>query len=282
MKSMFERFFRRMGNEPNFFSNSRETTPSVSNERSPRDTFDSSGTDPDLDLVAIDLQRGKVREILERIGTPPLEKTQSSRELEQLGRRNIFDKDRKVAVAIAGASVGFTTGATAAVLMGFGQPLAVGSLAVAGGYAAWKLKWQSLSGVDWVARKLDKWADGLIDKKLPVLKYIVNPTAKLLDGMAKFFGLDKSLAEHLKKKNDAREKLAEKVFKDYRDSQKKYEVKLDAAAEKARRRKTIEDKLGKDVAEAIMDDVDAIAAAAEAKDTPQPAPVEPKELVKET
>ena len=100
--------------------------------------------------------------------------------------------------------------------------------------------------------------------------------------MAKFFGLDKSLAEHLKKKNDAREKLAEKVFKDYRDSQKKYEVKLDAAAEKARRRKTIEDKLGKAVAEAIMDDVDAIAAAAEAKDTPQPAPVEPKELVKET
>lgn len=119
--------------------------------------------------------------------------------------------------------------------------------------------------LDWIGRKMNKWADKLVDKKLPILNWLLNPVISFLDSSAKKLGLDKTLAEHLKKHKQDRKKLAEKVFKEYLATQTKAEKKADDAAEKKKRRKVIEDKFGLDVADAIEADVDAAAAAASLK-----------------
>lgn len=125
--------------------------------------------------------------------------------------------------------------------------------------------------LDWLGHKMNSWADQLIDKKIPVLSWVLNPVISFLDSSAKALGIDKTLAEHLKKNAQDRKKVAEKVFKDYMEAQKKAEKKADDDAAKAKRRKVIEDKLGPDVAGAIIDDVDALAATADSKADSAPA-----------
>ncbi|MBI4435180.1 hypothetical protein HY630_00770 [Candidatus Uhrbacteria bacterium] len=137
-----------------------------------------------------------------------------------------------------------------------------------------------LVGIDWLAHKMNKKADKMIDKNVFLFKYLVNPVVSLLDGAAKKLGLDKTLAEHLKKNDEDRKKLAEKVLKDYKEAQKKQEKKEDDAAAKAKRRKVLEEKLGEDVAAAIADDVDSIAAATDSKTAEAPAPAPAPEAPK--
>lgn len=192
-------------------------------------------------------------------------------ELDQLSRESIINKNRKVAEAVIGATIGMSTASTAAVLLGFGKELAVGSLALAGGYAVWKLKWQSLSGIDWFARKLDGLADKLIDKKLPILHWVVNPLVSLLNKSAKALGLDKSLAEHLKKHAADRKKVAEKITKDFLEEEKKAEKKSDDAAKKNARQKKLREVLGEDVAAALEGEFEDLEKAEAAKAVSAPA-----------
>ncbi|MBI4256443.1 hypothetical protein HY626_00095 [Candidatus Uhrbacteria bacterium] len=154
-----------------------------------------------------------------------------------------------------------------------------GSLVVAGylGYQTSRpVLFTTARALDWIGHKMNSLADRLIDKKFPLLSWIVNPAVSLLDSFAKSLGIDKALAEHLRKNREDRRKLAEKVLKEYRASETTCEKKIDDAASRARRRRVIEEKLGKDVADALGDDVDAAATAAAAgsKATEAPKPVE--------
>ncbi|MCR4313725.1 MAG: hypothetical protein NUV84_00565 [Candidatus Uhrbacteria bacterium] len=127
--------------------------------------------------------------------------------------------------------------------------------------------------LDWIGQRMNKLGDKLIDKKLPILNWFINPLVSLIDKASKSLGIDKTLAEHLKKHREDRKKLADKVFKDYMATLTKAEKKVDDAAAKAKRRKVIEEKFGKEVADAIGDDVDAAAAAApKAESAPAAAP----------
>ncbi|TAL50901.1 hypothetical protein EPN81_01450 [Patescibacteria group bacterium] len=182
------------------------------------------------------------------------EATVSPSELEKIGRETILDKNPKTARAIAAASVGLTIGSTAAVCLGYGKGLVIGAWTISGIYAAWKLRFQALSAVDWFARKLDSWGDKLINKNVPVLKYIINPLVSLMDKTAKALGLDKSLAEYLKKDKEARKKLAEKVLKEYMASQKNQEKKEDDAKKKGKRKKKFVEIFGEDVAQMLEDE----------------------------
>lgn len=152
-----------------------------------------------------------------------------------------------------------------------------GSLVVAGylGYQASRpVLFTVAHALDWIGRKMNSWADKLIDKKIPILNWLINPLVSILDSSAKALGIDKTLVEHLKKNKEDRKKLAQKVFKDYMETQKKAEKKTDDASAKAKRRKVIEEKLGPDVAAVILDDVDATAAAAATDSKAGSAPVE--------
>lgn len=155
-----------------------------------------------------------------------------------------------------------------------------GSLVVATyiGYKASRpVLFAAAHALDWIGHKMNSWADKLIDKKFPVLSWILNPFISFLDSSAKALGIDKTLAEHLKKNSVDRKKVAEKVFKDYMAAQKAAEKKADDSAAKAKRKKIIEEKLGPEVAAAIEGDVDAAAAAASAETTaPAPAAEAPK------
>lgn len=258
---------------------STEGSPEIG-DKDREERYRSRDADPVADrgsatVYATAIEEARIRAIVMATEeTSPVTET----ELEPLFKESIINKNRKVAEAILGATIGFTTASTAAVLMGFGKELAVGSFALAGGYAAWKLKWQSLSGVDWFARKMDGWADKLIDKKLPILNWVVNPLVSLLNKSAKAMGLDKSLAEHLKKKNEDRRKVAEKILKDFREEEKKQEKKEDDATKKKNRQKKLKDILGEDVAAALEGEMEDI----ESKETPAPVPAPAVEVPKAT
>ena len=123
-----------------------------------------------------------------------------------------------------------TTGSYAASIGKGSVQVAVGSVAALGflGYkTARPLARGMLVGIDWLAHKMNKWGDKLIDKNVFLLKYLVNPMVSILDGVAKSFGLDKTLADHLKKNAEDRKKLAEKAFKEFKESQRKQEKKED-------------------------------------------------------
>ena len=125
-------------------------------------------------------------------------------------------------------TVGKATAATAALgYLGYkyGKAAAYGFL----GYKA-------LPVIDGLARVLDRLGDkmmGTAKRYLPwPFKQIVGGTAGFLDWSAKKLGLDKTLFEYLKKDKEARKKLAEKLLKDLRAAEKKYETKLDAKEKK--------------------------------------------------
>lgn len=128
--------------------------------------------------------------------------------------------------------------------------------------------------LDWIGQKMNALADKLIDKKFPILNWLVNPLVSLIDKSAKSLGIDKTLAEHLKKNTEDRKKLAEKVFKDYMEAQKKAEKKVDDAAKKKARQKKLKEVLGEDVAAALEGEFEDLENAEAAKATPAPAPAE--------
>lgn len=125
--------------------------------------------------------------------------------------------------------------------------------------------------LDWIGQKMNSWADKLIDKKFPVLSWLINPLVSLIDKSAKSLGIDKTLAEHLKKNAEDRKKLAQKVFKDYMEAQKKYEKKVEDAAKKKVRQKKIKEVLGEDVAAALEEEFEDLENAEAAKAEPAPA-----------
>ena len=115
-----------------------------------------------------------------------------------------------------------------------------------------------LYALDWFGRKLDSMGNSLIKKDLFLIKYLINPAVSILDWTAKKLGLEKSLYEQIQKLDEDKKKLAEKLLKELRDREKKAEKETDDKKKKEKRRKSIEDKLGKDVADAIIDDIDAL------------------------
>ena len=171
-----------------------------------------------------------------------------------------------------------TTGSYATSLGKGSVQVAVGSVAAFGflGYKTAKpFARGALVAIDWFARKLDKLGTNLIDKNLPILKYIINPLVSLMDKSAKALGLDKSLAEHLKKNKEDRKKLAEKVYKEYMAAQKKQEQKEDAAKMKANRKQKLVDVLGQDAADALDDELAELDKKDKAKVAEEPKPAEP-------
>ena len=122
--------------------------------------------------------------------------------------------------------------------------------------------------LDWLGHKMNSWADKLIDKKMPVLSWILNPVISFLDTSAKSLGIDKTLGEHLKKNAEDRKKVAEKVLKDFREAEKKHEKKHDDEAKKKGREKKLKEILPPEAAEAILGEMNEI----ESKETPAPAP----------
>lgn len=125
--------------------------------------------------------------------------------------------------------------------------------------------------LDWIGQRMNKWADKLIDKKLPILSWLVNPLVSIIDKSAKSLGIDKTLAEHLKKHAEDRKKLAQKAFKDYMEEQKKAEKKVDDAALKKARQKKLKEVLGEDVAAALEGEFQDLENAEAAKATSAPA-----------
>lgn len=125
--------------------------------------------------------------------------------------------------------------------------------------------------LDWIGQKMNSWADKLIDKKFPILSWLINPLVSLIDKSAKSLGIDKTLAEHLKKNAEDRKKLAQKVFKDYMEAQKKAEKKVDDAAKKKGRRNKIKEMLGEDVATALEEEFEDLEKAEAVKAEPAPA-----------
>ena len=125
--------------------------------------------------------------------------------------------------------------------------------------------------LDWIGQKMNSWADKLIDKKFPILRWLVNPLVSLIDKSAKSFGIDKTLAEHLKKNAEDRKKLAKKVFEDYNKAQKAAEKKVDDAAKKKTRQKKLKEVLGEDVAAALEGEFEDLENAEAAKAEPAPA-----------
>jgi hypothetical protein len=76
-----------------------------------------------------------------------------------------------------------------------------------------------------------------------------------MDWTSKQLGLDTTLADRLKKNKEDRKKLAEKLVKDFLASEKAHAKKILEEEKKAERRKVIEKKLGKDVAEALEEEL---------------------------
>ncbi len=130
-----------------------------------------------------------------------------------------------------------------------------GAMAYLGYKTASATGWKSLKVVDWIARGMDRLGDKLISKKIPFLKWIINPLATLCDKTSKWLGLDKTtLAEHLKKNAEDRKKLAEKLRKELRDTESKFERKLDDAAKKKKRKEKLTKKFGKELADVLEDE----------------------------
>ncbi|NQV90518.1 hypothetical protein HQ487_03885 [Candidatus Uhrbacteria bacterium] len=127
-----------------------------------------------------------------------------------------------------------------------------------------------LYGMDWLGRGLDKIGNKLIDKNIPLLKYVLNPLVSLLDSSAKFLGLDKSLYQYIKANKEARKKLVDKLHKEFLANEKKYYKGLDAAAKKTKRQTVLKEKFGDDVAKLLGEELDDAAK----KDEPA-APAEP-------
>ena len=127
--------------------------------------------------------------------------------------------------------------------------------------------------LDWIGQKMNKWADKLIDKKIPVLSWFVNPLVSLIDASAKSLGIDKTLADHLKKDAADRKKLAEKMLKDFLAEESKFEKKVDEAQKKKARQKHWKDVLGEDVAAVLEGEFNDLenASAATAASAPAPA-----------
>lgn len=167
--------------------------------------------------------------------------------VKELAELSLIDKDPRVAQAVAGASIGLVTATTGVIAFGFGKSLAIGAGAAFGG-------WKALPAVDWFARRLDAWGDDLLDRKW-ILSPLTNRIAKGMDWTAKKLGLDTTLADRLKKNKEDQKKLAEKLLKDFHASEKAHAKKISEAEKKAERRKVIEKKLGKDVAEAIEEEL---------------------------
>lgn len=122
--------------------------------------------------------------------------------------------------------------------------------------------------LDWIGQGMNSLADKMIDKKLPILSWLINPLVSFIDTSAKSLGIDKTLAEHLKKNAEDRKKLAEKAFKDYMEAQKKYEKKVDDAAKKKARQKKMKEVLGEDVAAALEGEFEDLENAEAAKAEP--------------
>jgi hypothetical protein len=114
--------------------------------------------------------------------------------------------------------------------LALGSAWAMGELGVkTGGFFTKSL----LVGIDFFSRKIDKLADKMIDKNLPIpLRWVVNSTVSLLDGSAKLLGLDKTLYAHLMKDREDRKKLAAKLLKELRADEQKQERKVDAKEKK--------------------------------------------------
>ncbi|PJE76721.1 hypothetical protein COV05_03065 [Candidatus Uhrbacteria bacterium CG10_big_fil_rev_8_21_14_0_10_48_16] len=202
------------------------------------------GSSPDRSPVTpvsvVDIGKAPDGEVV-RIENLPAEKRSF---FERLSSESILDQDNTKAVAaVAGASIGVAVASAVGIANLKSAAIGAGAL-----YVGWK----SLPVVDWFARGMDQLADKMIDKKLPGVKFITS----LLDKSAKWMGVDKSLYEHLKKNKEDRVKLADKLLKELRASEKKYESKLDAAEKKQKRQKVLESKLGKDVADLLGDELD--------------------------
>lgn len=154
-----------------------------------------------------------------------------------------------------------------------------GSLVVFGylGYQASRpVLFTAAHALDWIGQRMNSLADKLIDKKIPVVSWFLNPVISVLDSSAKKLGIDKTLAEHLKKNAEDRKKLAEKVLKDFREAEKKYEKKLDDAAKKKTRQKKLKEVLGEDAAAILEGEMEDI----EGKETPAAATPVPAETSK--
>ncbi len=109
--------------------------------------------------------------------------------------------------------------------------------------------------LDWLGRKMDTLADKMIDKKMPLLKYLINPTVSLLDNAAKWFGLDKALSEHIKNNDKARKDLAGKLLTELRTTQTAAERKADDAAKKLKRQEKIQKAFGNDAAALLVEEI---------------------------
>ena len=109
--------------------------------------------------------------------------------------------------------------------------------------------------LDWLGRNMDTLADKMIDKKMPLLKYLINPTVSLLDNAAKWFGLDKALSEHIKNNDKARKDLAGKLLTELRTTQTAAEKKADDAAKKLKRQEKIQKAFGNDAAALLVEEI---------------------------
>lgn len=157
-----------------------------------------------------------------------------------------------------------------------GLQLLGGSLVVAGyiGYQASRpILFTVAHALDWIGHKMNSWADKLIDKKIPILSWLINPLVSILDASAKALGIDKTLVEHLKKNKEDRKKLAEKVLKDYNAAQKKQEKKEDDTKKKGKRKKKMVEIFGEDVAQILEEEFGEKEKEEEAK-VGEPKPVE--------
>ena len=132
---------------------------------------------------------------------------------------------------------------------------------------------RTVRALDWIGRKMDGLANKLIDKKFPILSWLVNPLVSLIDASAKSLGMDKALAEHLMKNAADRKKLAEKMLKDFLAEESKFEKKADEAQKKKARHKHLKDVLGEDVAAVLEGEFNDLenASAAKVDSTPAPA-----------
>jgi hypothetical protein len=106
----------------------------------------------------------------------------------------------------------------------------------------------SLSLMDRLLARVDKFGGSMIDKSIPgvgLINGFINFTSKV-------FGQEKLLADLIENDAAARQKLADKMLKDFQSSQSKHEKGVDAAAKKKARQKSMQKKFGKKTA-ALLD-----------------------------
>jgi hypothetical protein len=160
-------------------------------------------------------------------------------------------REKAAAIALGAAGVagagGYTLVKTGSVLPALGF---LGKYVV-GPYAAWK----SLPFVDWFANKMNKWADSLLKKNLPIVKPVFGYAAAAMDWVKMKIAPEKSLVEFIKKDKDERRKLVEKELKSLREGEKKLAEKQKKTAATEARRKALERRFGKEAADLLAGEI---------------------------